>query len=182
MQKEQCDQIKKRIFENIAPINYGKVCLDDIYRLFTHMGTKSEIEKCVDEFIKDGVARKIETKHGKFYVFNGIALQFGRRWKEELNVLKKQKEHLENIESILKEKLVTLEKMRTVWLEGWNSVLNDSDVYAGLHNFISSVFFGQKIEKILTALRNINDRKQTINKRIHVLEDKLKNTYEEAML
>jgi len=182
MRKEHCDQIKKRIFENLAPINYGKVCLDDVYRLFSYLGTKAEIEKCVDEFIKDGVARKIETKRGKFYVFDSIALQFGRRWEEEITFLKKQKEDLENIESILKEKLITLEKMRTIWLDGWNSVLSDPDDYAGLHNYVSSIFFGQKIEKILTALRNINDRKQTIKKRIHELEDKLKNTYEEAML
>ncbi|MEM3765808.1 MAG: hypothetical protein QXU46_02130 [Candidatus Bathyarchaeia archaeon] len=181
MRKEQCNQIKKSVFENLAPMNYGKVCLNDVYRLFSHMGKMVEIEKCVDEFVKDGVAKKIQTKHGKVYVFEKIALEFGKKWKEKLDNLKKQKEQIEDTESILTGKLATLERMRTVWLEGWNSVLNDPEVYAGLHNYLSSVFFGQKIEKILANLKNINERKQVINKRIIEVEDKLKGTYEEAL-
>jgi adenylosuccinate synthase len=182
MRKEQCNQIKKNVFENIAPINYGKVCLNDVYRLFSHVGKIVEIEKCIDEFVKDGIAKKIETKHGKFYVFENIALEFDRKWREELEGLKKQKEQIKNTESILNEKLLTLEKMRTVWLEGWNSVLKDPDVYAGLYNYVSSLFFGQKIEKILTALKNINEKRQIINKRILELENRLKSTYEAAVL
>jgi hypothetical protein len=182
MRKEQCNQIKKNVFENIATLNYGTVCLNDVYRLFSHVGKIVEIEKCVDEFVKDGIAKKIETKHGKFYVFENIALEFGRKWREELEGLKKQKEQFENTASVLTEKLLTLEKMRTVWLEDWNSVLKDPDVYAGLHYYVSSVFFGQRMEKILTALKNINEKKQIIDKRILELEDRLKSTYEAAVL
>jgi uncharacterized protein YhaN len=182
MRKEQCNQIKKNVFENIAPVNYGKVYLNDVYRLFSHMGKIVEIEKCVDEFVKDGIAKKIETKHGKFYVFENIALEFGRKWREELDILRKKKKQIENKESILSEKLATLEKMRALWLEGWNSALRDPDVYAGLHYYVFSVFFGQRIEKILTALKNINENKQIIDKRILELEDRLKSTYEATVL
>jgi uncharacterized protein YhaN len=182
MRKEQCNQIKKSVFENLAPVNYGKVCLNDVYRLFSHMGKMVEIEKCIDEFVKNGVAKKIQTKRGKFYVFEKIALDFGRKWREELDNLRKKKKQIENTESILSEKLATLEKMRAFWLEGWNDVLNDPEVYAGLHNYVSSVFLGQRIKKILVNLKNINEEKQVINKRIIEVEDKLKDTYEEALL
>lgn len=182
MRKEHCNQIKKSVFESLAPMNYGKVCLDEVYRLFSHMGKLAEIERCIDEFVKEGVAKKIQTKHGKFYVFEKIALEFGRRWREELNNLKKQMEETKNIELVLSEKIATLEKMRTIWLEGWNSVINNYEVYARVHNYISSIFFGQKIEKILADLKKVSERKRLINKRILEIEDKLKNTYEEALL
>jgi hypothetical protein len=179
MRKEQCNQIKRSVFENVAPMNYGKVGLNDVYRLFSHMGRMVEIEKCIDEFVKDGVAKKVETTHGKFYVFEEIALEFGRKWKEEVSSLKEQMKQIENNELVLNEKLVILEKMRNIWLEGWKDVLKDSDVYVGLHNYVSSIFFGQRIEKILANLKNINERMQIINKRIGELEGRLKESYEE---
>lgn len=182
MRKEQCNQIKKNVFENMAPINYGKVCLNDVYRLFSRMGKMVEIEKCIDELVKDGVAKKVETKHGKFYIFEGIALEFGRKWRKELNNLEEQMKQIENSELVLNEKLATLEKMRTMWLEGWNNILEDIDVYTGLHNYISSIFFGQKIEKILRNIKNINERRRIIIIRIRELEARLKDTYEEVKL
>jgi hypothetical protein len=179
MRKDQCNQIKRSVFENVAPMNYGKISLSDVYRLFSHMGRMVEIEKCIDGFVKDGVAKKVETTHGKFYVFEEIALEFGRKWREEVNSLKEQIKQIEDNESVLNEKLATLEKMRNIWLEGWEYVLKDSDVHAGLHNYVSSVFFGQRIEKILANLKNINERMRIINKRIGELERRLKESYEE---
>lgn len=179
MRKELYERIKRKIHENIAPLYYGKVELNNLYRIFSSVANRSEIEKCIEELVKEGFAKKVETNKGKFYVFEKLAAEFGKHWKEKLNNSKMQLKKTELQEAKLRAKLEVLEEMRNIWLEDWDHVLKDPEMYAGLHNYISSVIFGQKIEKILVSLNDINKKIKTISKNIENLENKLKNSYVE---
>jgi len=179
MRKEQCRQIRTRIFEHVAPAHFGKVSLNNAYRLFSHLGSLSEIERCLDEFLKNGLAKKVEAAQGKFYVFEEIALEFGRRWNEELADLREQNRELEKEVLVLRGELEAVEKMRDVWVDGWEDVLKDSDVYSSVNNYISSVFFGQYVKRVLGKLQERNRILRTVSKKIREIESKLRASYED---
>ena len=178
MRKERCKQIKTRIFEHVAPVHYGKLSLNEAYRLFSHLGSQAEIERCLDEFVKNGVANKVKVAQGKFYVFEGIALEFGRKWKEKLEDLKEQNKELENAILVLQQELEVIQKMRGIWLDGWEDVLKDPDVYSSVNNYISSVCFGQYVERVLGGVKEKNRQLRMLNKKIEELESRLRKSFE----
>jgi hypothetical protein len=178
MQRKVCQQIKTRVLEYIAPTNYGRVSLNDAYRLFSNLGSRSEIEKCLDELVGSKIAQKTETTSGIFYVFSEIALKFGQKWKNELEGLKTQITSLENETRTLEKRIETNGKVRDIWLEGWKDALQDPETYASVHNYISSVFFGQRIACIFDDLTTKNKTVHSIQRRIREKERRIKDSYQ----
>ena len=178
MQKEKCQQIKKHVFENIASTYYGKVSLNYVYRLYSHFGSIAEIEKCLDEFVKNGIAEKVEIAQGKCYIFREIALQFGKRWNKELTDLKERGKELEDEILLLRSEIDAVGKMRDIWLDGWEDVLQDPNLYPSVNNYISSVYFGQRTDRILDRLKDSNRMLNQVNKKIEEIKSKLRVSYE----
>jgi hypothetical protein len=171
--------LKTRILEHVAPAHYGKISLNDAYRLFSHFGSLKEIEKCLDGLVKCKAAQKVVTSQGKLYVFEDVALQFGKRWDEELKNLKIQSVNLEKEISFFNKEMEVTEKLREMWLGGWDDVLKDVDTtYASVNNYISSVFFGRYINAIITRIREGDEKLRVVNKKIEEIENVLKGSYE----
>jgi len=177
MRKEKCQQIKTHVFENVAPLHQGKVSLNDVHRMFSHLGSRSEIEKCLNELVDDNMAQKVEMNQGTFYVFSEIALKYGQKWKDELQSLKEHMKNLDGEISSLEKKLEVNEKMMNIWLEGWKEALQDTNTYSCLNNYVSSVFFGQRIEVILNRLREKTKELREINMRAKEAERKIAASY-----
>jgi len=177
MNKKLLRQIKKRIYENIVPLYYGKIELDNLYRIFSSLAGRSEIKKCIEEFVKDGLAKKVKTDEGEFYIFEKVAREFGERWTQELNKLKIELKKLEDEKNEINKKLQFLADIKSIWLDGWTRFLIDSDVYAGVHNYISCVFFNQKMEQTVMNLKKIDRDLRKIRRRIEELESKLNESY-----
>ena len=178
MRKEKCRQIKTNIFENVAPSHYGKVNLNDAFRLFSHLGSRDDIEKCLDEFVKEKVAIKVEAAQGKIYVFEEIALAFGKKWSDDLAGLREQNKKLENEVSVLQGKIGIMEDIRNLWMDGWEDLIKDQDLCANVSNYVSSVFFAPQIEKGLHELKERNRTLKIVNKKIEELENLSRMSYE----
>lgn len=178
MRKEKCRQIKTSIFENVAPSHYGKVNLNDACRLFSHLGSRAEIEKCLDEFVKEKAAIKVAVAQGKVYVFEEIALAFGKKWSDDLERLRDQNKKLESEVSVLQGKIGIIEDIRNLWMEGWEDLLKDQDLCANVSNYVSSVFFASQIEKGLHELKEKNRALKIVNKKIEELENASRASYE----
>jgi len=170
-------QIKKRIYENIVPLYQGRIELSNLYRIFSSVADQSEIKKCVEEFVKEGLAKKIKTDERELYIFEKIARKFGEKWTKELDKLKIQLKKLENEENEMNKKLQLLADMKSIWLDGWGQFVEDPDIYARVHNYISCIFFGQKMERIITSLKKINRDICKVKEKIEELESKLKESY-----
>jgi len=178
MRKEKCQQIKAHVFENVAPMQQGKVSLNDVYRMFSHLGSRSEIEKCLDELVGSNRAQKVEVNQGVHYIFQEIALKYGKKWKDEVENLKEQASELESEVTSLKMMLEANEKMMDIWLEGWRDVLKDADVYSSVSNYLSCVFFGQRLKRILDELKDKGKALRVICMKTKEGERKLAASYE----
>lgn len=177
MQKKKCQQIKTRVVEYLAPLNQGRVNLDQVYRLFSYLGSRSEIEKCMDDLVRSKLAKKVETDSGVSYIFNEIALEYGRKWKDGLENSKAEATRLQDEIELLETNIETQERMRDIWLEGWRNILHDLRVCSSVHNYISTVFFGQKIAGIFGEIEDKNRRLQTIRSGMKDLEKRIKASY-----
>jgi hypothetical protein len=158
MHEDKCKKIQTQIFENIAPLYDGIVTLNEAVRLFSYLGEKEEIEDCLDQFIKNKIAKKIQTSHGIIYVFEEIALNFGKKWQNDVIELKKQGQELEKTVTVLKQKENHLEELNKIWADGWDKT---DSIYSSLIFYISSVFFAQAKEKIIAE---IEEKKRFISK------------------
>ena len=176
MQKTKCQRIKSSVLENIAPLHYGQVSLNYVCRVFSHMGSKQEIEKCLDELVAEELAEKVETNNGIMYLFEEMALEFGRKWEENLSEFKTKSEELEKRIKTLEKRLIIAETLRDVWIEGWKKNLPD-EFYPPVANYISSVFFGQYLLKIRKDLYNQTQRMSVIKKRSDEEEKRLSSSF-----
>jgi len=176
MKKEICEYIKKCVYENIAPIHYGKVSLSEVYRLFSNYGSLSDLENCLDDFIKNGIAEKKMNSKGKIYIFKNIALEYGKRLKKELNNLKNKEEKIKKEISYIKNNIGIIEEIGNIWKEKWEKYFKNK-TYASLINYIS-IFLGNYMKKYLDLLQDYNNKLKEIEGKIEEIQSILEESYE----
>lgn len=174
MKKDHCEYIKKCVLENIAFANYGRVTLSQIYRLFSDYGSLRDLEKCLDTFVKDGVAEKQIDEGVTIYVFKEIATKFEKRWKEQLNNLLTQKNMLSEKRVKKEMEVKAANELYNIWREGWKNI-KDKKLEHGIKNFISN-YWKCVIDRQVNELKVIENEINILTERIKTLE-KLLGTF-----
>jgi hypothetical protein len=175
MKEEICKWIKQQVYQYIAPANYGRVILSEVYRLFSDYGPIQDLEKCMDTFVKNGFASKTTDENGStIYVFKDIAVKFERQWRENLEDLLVQKGKM------LKEKerreilIRVLNDIHSVWSNGWRGI-GDWQVEASIRNYIS-IFWNDVIKEVVDSLKRMEGRIKQVDSEIKKLKNLLGET------
>jgi len=181
MHKEQRKQIRDRVYQYVAPAHNGLVRLADVYRLYSHIGTAEEIEKCLDELVKkggkDGNVKKMIIEGEKTYLFVDIATRTKTELDRKLEKLEQKYAILKSQEAAFEAKLNGLFEMRKVWLDGWRNLIQDSRTYVALTNFISSVFFQQRLDQTSRQIEENGKASILIAEQIKSLETEVNYSY-----
>ncbi|MGC9014893.1 MAG: hypothetical protein ACP5KW_11010 [Thermoproteota archaeon] len=169
MRKEECEYIKKCVYQNIAVVYYGRVALSQVYHLFSDYGSLEDLEKCLDSFVKEGIAEKLD--EGKIYVFKDIATKFEKKWKDQLEELVKQKDMILSETSKKKDELKVLNELYNLWYEGWEKVENQS-LKSGIKNYIS-MFWQSTIKEYVKTLQELENKLSSVESGITKLRNRL---------
>ena len=156
MRKEDWEYVKKCVYQNIVLANYGRVSLSQVYRLFSDYGSLAELEKCLDSFVKEGVAVKLNEGGAKIYVFKEIAAKFEKKWKEQLENLEAQKNIILNQKTRKENDVKVLNELYNLWHNGWKDIKNQS-VTAGIKNYISD-FWQSAIQENLKMIQELENK------------------------
>jgi DNA mismatch repair ATPase MutS len=156
MRDEDKEYIRKCVYPNIALANYGRVSLSQVYRLFSDYGSLEEVEKCLDSFVKEGVAEKLNEGGAKIYVFKEIAAKFERKWKEQLENLETQKNIILREKQKKENEVKVLNELYNLWRKGWKSNKEQS-LELGIKNYISS-FWESSIKECVKAIKELEGR------------------------
>jgi DNA mismatch repair ATPase MutS len=169
MRKEDWEYIKKCVYQNIAVAYCGRVTLSQVYRLFSDYGSLEDLEKCLDSFVKEGIAEKLD--EGKIYVFKDIATKFEKKWKDQLEELVKQKDMILSETSKKKDELKVLNELYNLWYEGWEKVENQS-LKSGIKNYIS-MFWQSTIKEYVKTLQELENKLSSVESGITKLRNRL---------
>jgi len=156
MKKENREYVRKCVYQNIVLANYGRVSLGQVYRLFSDYGSLAELEKCLDSFVKEGVAVKLNEGGAKIYVFKEIAARFEKKWKEQLENLEAQKNIILRQKTRKENEVKVLNELYNLWHNGWKDIKNQS-VTAGIKNYISN-FWQSSIQKNLKIIQELENK------------------------
>lgn len=153
MKKEDCEYIKRCVYQNIALTNYGRVSLSQVYRLFSDCGSLKELEKCLDSFVSEGIAEKLYEGGAKTYIFKEIAAKFERKWKELLENLESQKNVLLSQKAKKENEIKVLNELYNLWHIGWKNTGKKSSEL-GIKNYISS-YWESTIKECVKAIKEL---------------------------
>jgi len=156
MRKKEWEYVKKCVYQNIVLANYGRVSLGQVYRLFSDYGSLAELEKCLDSFVKEGVAVKLNEGGAKIYVFKEIAARFEKKWKEQLESLEAQKNIILSQKTRKENEVKVLNELYNLWHNGWKDIKNQS-VTAGIKNYISD-FWQSAIQENLKMIQELENK------------------------
>ena len=168
MRKEECEYIKKCVYQNIAVVYYGRVALSQVYHLFSDYGSLEDIEKCLDSFVKEGIAEKLE---GKIYVFKDIAARFEKKWKDQLQNLETQKNIILSEIDKKENELKILNELYNLWYNGWEKV-EDQSLKSGIKNYIS-IFWQSTIKEYAKTLQELKNDLSSVEENITKLKNML---------
>lgn len=171
MRREDCEYVKKCVYQNVALANYGRVTLNQVYRLFSDYGSLSELEKCLDSFVKEGVAEKLNEGGAKIYVFKEIAAKFEKKWREQLENLERQKSIILSEKTRKESEVKVLNQLYNLWLEEWENIENQS-LKSGIKNYIS-IFWQSTIRERVKTLQEIENKLKSVESDITKLENML---------
>jgi ribosomal protein L33 len=88
MRREACQYVKRQVSNYLAPTYQGRIDLLAIYRLFSDHGTLVELEACMDEFVKEGIAQKSVEQGCKYYVFANSVCKHDKARRQRIRKLK----------------------------------------------------------------------------------------------
>jgi predicted ribosome quality control (RQC) complex YloA/Tae2 family protein len=163
VKKEDCEYVKEHVYKYIAPQHLGVVCLHDVYRLFSNYGSPRELEKCLDSFVKEGVAEKLEEEGGgKVYVFKDIVEKFREALVEKLEDLEAQKKRLLNQKAEREREVEVLYELYNLWLSGWSE---EDQIVVGVKNYAAD-FWLSAIREDLKTIRDLEDKLVSIERKI----------------
>ncbi len=171
MRKEECEYIKKCVYQNIAVVYYGRVALSQVYHLFSDYGSLEDLEKCLDSFVKEGIAEKLNEGGAKIYVFKEIAAKFEKKWKDQLENLVTQKNIILREKSKKDNELKVLNELYNLWYDGWEKVENQS-LKSGIKNYIS-IFWQSTIKEYVKTLQELENKLSLVENDIIKLKNML---------
>ncbi len=170
MDKEKCERIKAKATESLAPMRDGIIALDEVVRLFSYLGTRKEIEGCLDQLVQQATARKFMQSKTIVYVFEGMARKFGAKWENDISEFRTQNEDLEKTVEDLRQKIDHLEDLKQVWTHDWNK---QDEMYQSILYYISAVVFGQEQINASSKIEENNQRISENSRRIKEAQKKL---------
>ncbi len=159
MKLERRKLIREAVLHDMAPAYEGQISLEDVNRAFRGRGEPKEIEECLDDLVKEGLAKKTEVSGLSYYLFESIARDAAsrneRRFGEiekELDLLQKE---VEGLERLREEERVALDQVRPEWFGGWDKSGLDREAVDKIQNYIAMVIDKPLQDHVreLTALR-----------------------------
>lgn len=174
MNKKNVRQIQIQVLENLAPIHEGTLSLNEVIRLFSHLGDKQEIETCLDQLIDNKSVLKTEQNNEVFYIFQGIARQFGQKWRYDITRLKNNISVVEQEIVNLKDRMGKSHELREIWLKGWGS----DDFSKAALTFISRVFKEEQL-KSATKINAKIEENQKNQKELSAIQEKLTLSFQQ---
>src|SRR5439155_23736848 len=72
MRVETRRQIREAVLHDMAPAHAGQVSLEEVSRAFRGRGDFIEVEECINDLVKEGVAMKTEVSGRSYDLFEGI--------------------------------------------------------------------------------------------------------------
>jgi len=163
VKKEDCEYVKEHVYKYIAPQHLGVVRLHDVYRLFSNYGSPSELEKCLDGFVKEGVAeKKLGEGGGKVYVFKDIVEKSREALVKKLEDLEAQKKRLLNQKAEREGEVKVLYELYDLWLSGWSE---EDQIVVGVKSYAAD-FWLSAIREDLKTIRDLEEKLVSIESEI----------------
>jgi hypothetical protein len=148
LNKKNQKNVQTQVIENLAPAHEGTLSLSEIARVLGHLGSKTEIEKCIDQLVDDKSILKIEQNNDVYYIFQAIAQQFGERWRQNITDLKNKIDASEKKIQLLNNSVRKNQELREFWQDGW-----ENDDVSKLIQILISKFFSEIQSYILSKIR-----------------------------
>jgi uncharacterized membrane protein YheB (UPF0754 family) len=178
MKRDVCEALKKQIYDYVATAQEqpGIVHLSDAFQLYSDVGSRREVEQCLDQFVATGVATKHTSPAGPIYVFTQLVARVGRRWRQQLQRLTDQQRQLTQEIAQLEEERRLVEAVQQLWLHDWDTVLSGRP-YAKIRHYIAGVYWAPPLQHIATTLAQQEAKQQVIEQEMQDVQRKLDESF-----
>ncbi len=141
MNLERRKLIREAVLHDMAPAYEGQVSLEDVNRAFRGRGDLKEIEECLNDLVKEGLATKTEVSGRSYYLFESIARDAvsrnERRLGEVENELELLQKEIEGLEHLREEERFALDHIRPIWFGGWDKSGLEREALDRVQNYIA---------------------------------------------
>ena len=178
MKRDVCEALKKQIYDYVAVTQEqpGIVQLSDVAQLYSDVGSRHEVEQCMDQFVTTGVATKHASPEGPIYVFTQLVARVGRRWRQQLQQLAAQQTQLTQEMAQLDDERCLVETLQQLWLQDWDTVLSGRP-YAKIRHYVAEVYWAPLLQHVATTLAQQVAKQQMIEQQMQDLQRKLEESF-----
>lgn len=170
MRPETKKQIREAVLYDMAPAQAGQVNLEDVARVFRGRGELREVEECLDELVKEGLAKRTRLSGRSYYIFESIAGEAAARNERRLKEIEERTGFLlketERLEGLLKEENLALDRLRPIWLSGWEKSKLGPEEILNVRTYVSTVIgkhpetHHRELRKLGANMRELEEEKQ----------------------
>jgi len=143
MRIETRKQIREAVLHDMAPAHAGQVSLEEVSRAFRGQGDFKEIEECLNDLVKEGLAMKTEVSGRSYYLFEGIARdaasQNERRLAQIRTELGSLLGEMDELEHLMEEERFALDRIRPIWSKEWDKSELGAEAIGRIQSYLSFI-------------------------------------------